>query len=114
MKLCHVVELGSIGYGQRLWALQERLVAARKRGAAPDVLLLCEHPHVVTLGRSGKLDNLRASDELCARWASHFIAPTAAATSPIMGLGNWSAIRSCSSARFAAMWSGTCACWKRP
>jgi len=28
------------------------------------VLLLCEHPHVITLGRSGKLQNLRASDAL--------------------------------------------------
>ena len=27
----------------------------------PDVLLLCEHPHVITLGRNGKLANLRAS-----------------------------------------------------
>ena len=71
MKLCHVVELGSIGYGEA-WALQERLVAARKRDAAPDVLLLCEHPHVVTLGRSGKLDNLRASDELLRQMAVTF------------------------------------------
>ena len=43
------------------WELQRRLVAARKAGAVPDVLLLCEHPHVITLGRSGKLANLRAS-----------------------------------------------------
>ena len=63
MKTCHVVELGVIGYAEA-WALQERLVAARKRSGAPDVLLLCEHPHVVTLGRSGKLENLRASDAL--------------------------------------------------
>ena len=40
------------------------LVAARKAGAIPDVLLLCEHPHVITLGRSGKLANLRASDQM--------------------------------------------------
>src|ERR1700722_5031503 len=63
MKHCHVVELGVIGYAEA-WALQERLVAARKRSAAPDALLLCEHPHVITLGRSGKLENLRASDAL--------------------------------------------------
>jgi lipoyl(octanoyl) transferase len=63
MKRCYVVELGVIGYAEA-WALQERLVSARKRGSAPDVLLLCEHPHVITLGRSGKLDNLRTSDAL--------------------------------------------------
>ena len=43
------------------WELQRRVVAARKAGAVPDVLLLCEHPHVITLGRNGKLANLRAS-----------------------------------------------------
>jgi lipoyl(octanoyl) transferase len=63
MKRCHVVELGVIGYAEA-WALQERLVAARKRGDAPDVLLLCEHPPVITLGRSGKIENLRVSDAL--------------------------------------------------
>lgn len=63
MRICHVIELDVIDYAEA-WALQERLVAARKRGTAPDVLLLCEHPHVVTLGRSGKLENLRASDAL--------------------------------------------------
>ena len=54
-KICRVVDLGRIGYAEA-FALQQRLVAARKAGAAPDVLLLCEHPHVLTLGRSGKLE----------------------------------------------------------
>jgi lipoyl(octanoyl) transferase len=62
-RICRVVDLGTIGYAKAL-ALQQRLVAARKAGMAPDVLLLCEHPHVLTLGRSGKLEHLRASDEL--------------------------------------------------
>ena len=43
--------------------LQRRLVAARKAAALPDVLLLCEHPHVITLGRNGKLANLRVSPD---------------------------------------------------
>src|ERR1019366_8374378 len=47
-------------YG-KAWDLQRRLVAARKAGAVSDVLLLCEHAHVITLGRSGKIENLRAS-----------------------------------------------------
>jgi lipoyl(octanoyl) transferase len=62
MKKGLVVDLGLVEYGAALeW--QRRLVAARKAGAVPDVLLLCEHPHVITLGRSGKLANLRASDQ---------------------------------------------------
>ena len=40
------------------------MVAARKAAAVPDVLLLCEHPHVITLGRNGKIGNLRASDRM--------------------------------------------------
>jgi lipoyl(octanoyl) transferase len=60
-KNCLTVELGLIGYAEA-WALQKRIVVARKADAIPDVLLLCEHPHVITLGRSGKRGNLLASD----------------------------------------------------
>ena len=63
MKTCLVVDLGLVEYGAA-WELQRRVVAARKAAAVPDVLLLCEHPHVITLGRNGKLTNLRASSEL--------------------------------------------------
>ena len=63
MKTGLVVDLGLVEYGAAC-KLQRRLVAARKAGAVPDVLLLCEHPHVITLGRNGKLGNLRASDQV--------------------------------------------------
>jgi lipoyl(octanoyl) transferase len=63
MKTGLVVHLGHVEYGAA-WELQRRLVAARKAGAVPDVLLLCQHPHVITLGRNGKLENLRASDQV--------------------------------------------------
>ena len=63
MKELLVVDLGLVEYGAA-WELQRRVAAARKAGAIPDVLLLCEHPHVITLGRSGKISNLRAPGEL--------------------------------------------------
>src|SRR6266853_3646177 len=63
MKTGLVVDLGVMEYGAA-WELQRRIVAARKAGGVPDVLLLCEHPHVITLGRNGKLANLRASDHV--------------------------------------------------
>jgi lipoyl(octanoyl) transferase len=63
MKTGLVVHVGLVEYGAAR-ELQRRLVAARKAGAVPDVLLLCEHPHVITLGRNGKLGNLRASDHV--------------------------------------------------
>ncbi len=63
MKTCLVTELGLAEYGSAR-ALEERLVAARKAGAIPDVLLLCEHPHVITQGRNGRPEHLLASRRL--------------------------------------------------
>ena len=71
MKECWVVDLGLVGY-QPAWDLQRRLVAARKAGAVPDVLLLCEHPHVITLGRNGKREHLHASDQLLRQMGVEF------------------------------------------
>ncbi len=62
-KTCWVVELGLMAY-QPAFDLQRRIVAARKSGAVPDVLLLCEHPHVITLGRNGRQEHLLASAHL--------------------------------------------------
>lgn len=44
--------------------LQQRLVAARKAGAIDDVFLLCEHHHVITLGRNASQENLLASEHV--------------------------------------------------
>jgi len=63
MKSCTTIDLGTIAYGEAA-ALQQRLVAVRKAGAAPDLLLFCEHPHVITLGRNGKPEHLRVSEDL--------------------------------------------------
>ncbi|MBI3405314.1 MAG: lipoyl(octanoyl) transferase LipB [Acidobacteria bacterium] len=63
MKECWAVELGLMGYSAA-WDLQRRVVAGRKANHIPDVLLLCEHPHVITLGRNGKREHLLASEHL--------------------------------------------------
>src|SRR5579862_6991594 len=63
MNECPVVDLGMIGY-EAAWALQRRIVAARKLSLVPDVLLLCEHPHVITLGRNGRSEHLLAPEQL--------------------------------------------------
>src|SRR5213594_4771107 len=58
-----MVDLGLMGYAEA-WALQKRVVGARKAHAMEDVLLLCEHPHVITQGRNGKRENLLASEHV--------------------------------------------------
>jgi lipoyl(octanoyl) transferase len=63
MKSCFIVDVGLIAYAEA-WELQKRLVTARKNGAIEDVLLLCEHPHVITLGRNGKREHLLASEQV--------------------------------------------------
>ena len=62
-KDCWLIDLGLIAYAPAC-ELQRRTVEARKSGAIPDMLFLCEHPHVITLGRNGKLENLRASERV--------------------------------------------------
>jgi lipoyl(octanoyl) transferase len=63
MSECWTVDLGRIGY-ERAWDLQKRIVAARKLALIPDVLLLCEHPHVITMGRNGRSEHLLASEQM--------------------------------------------------
>jgi lipoyl(octanoyl) transferase len=63
MRSCLTIDLGLIAYAEA-WELQKRVVAARKAGAIDDVLLFCEHPHVITLGRSGKRANLLAGENV--------------------------------------------------
>ena len=63
MNACSIVDLGLIPYAEA-WELQKRVVAARKAGAIEDVLLFCEHSHVITLGRSGNRANLLAGENI--------------------------------------------------
>src|SRR6267378_1646994 len=63
MTTCLTIDLGLIGYAEA-YALQKRIVAARKAGAIEDVLLLCEHPHVITQGRNGKREHLLAGENV--------------------------------------------------
>jgi len=62
-KTCWLIDLGLVAYAQALeW--QDRVVAGRKAGAIPDVVLVCEHPHVITLGRNGRREHLLGSKRL--------------------------------------------------
>jgi lipoyl(octanoyl) transferase len=52
-----LLDLGTREYGE-VWALQRDLVAARQRDEIADTLVLVEHPHVITAGRSAHRENL--------------------------------------------------------
>jgi lipoyl(octanoyl) transferase len=59
------IYLGRVDYGEAL-RLQQELVALRQAGRIDNVLLLLEHPPVLTLGRNASRSNILASDELLA------------------------------------------------
>ena len=63
MTTCLTIDLGLIGYADA-YALQKRTIAARKADAIEDVLLLCQHPHVITQGRNGKREHLLAGESV--------------------------------------------------
>lgn len=47
-----VRRLGVVPY-REAWAMQQELAAARRAGPIPDTVLLLQHPHTYTIGRSG-------------------------------------------------------------
>ncbi len=49
------------------FALQQELVQRRTQDLIPDQLLFVEHPHVITIGRNGRLENLLAREEVLSR-----------------------------------------------
>ena len=65
-RLLAVKDLGHMRYLDAL-EIQQHLVAQRKLNQGIDTLLFVEHPHVVTLGRNGKLQHLLASEEVLSR-----------------------------------------------
>lgn len=52
-----LVDLQTRDY-KETWELQRRLVELRAQALVPDVLVLVEHPHVVTMGKSAKPENV--------------------------------------------------------
>ena len=64
--LLHIFHAGRMDYAEALgW--QQRLAALRKQQRIGDVLILVEHPPVLTLGRNAQRGNILASDEELAR-----------------------------------------------
>lgn len=58
MRTCSLIDLGLVPYADAL-ALQRRLATLRADGCVDDILVLVEHPPVITLGRAGRKAHLR-------------------------------------------------------
>jgi lipoyl(octanoyl) transferase len=61
-RACAYADAGLVEYGDA-WNLQRQLVSDRKQGLIDDQLVLAEHPHVITLGRSARREHLLVSRE---------------------------------------------------
>ena len=62
-----VRRLGRVPY-EEAWSFQNGLADARRAGLAADTLILLEHPHTYTIGRSGTRDHVFLDEaELAAR-----------------------------------------------
>lgn len=99
MRECHYRDLGSLGY-QAAFDAQRDLVEQRKQASIPDQLLLLEHPHTITLGRNGHMENLLANNDVLRRAGIEFHAtdrggdityhgPGQAVGYPILDLREW-------------------------
>lgn len=89
--------MGLIPYAEA-YALQKRVVAARKLSGIEDVLLFCEHPHVITQGRNGKKEHMLAGENVLRQKGVEFFetsrggdvtyhGPGQIVTYPILNLG---------------------------
>ena len=89
--------MGLIPYAEA-YALQKRAVAARKLSGIEDVLLFCEHPHVITQGRNGKKEHMLAGENVLRQKGVEFFetsrggdvtyhGPGQIVTYPILNLG---------------------------
>jgi lipoate-protein ligase B len=72
MTTAHLHDLGIIPY-EPAWQLQRRLLEQRADDLIADRILLCEHTQVITMGKSGKKNNLLVSaEELRRRGVDYF------------------------------------------
>ena len=59
----YIIYLGLVDY-KKAWDLQHQLWSRRVNDELPDMLLILEHPHVITLGRRGNRSHLITSPEV--------------------------------------------------
>ncbi len=71
MRTCSLIDLGLVPYAEVL-TLQRRLATLRTEDRLEDILLLMEHPPVITLGRAGQKAHLRVAESSLAALGIEF------------------------------------------
>ncbi len=66
MRSCEILNLGRLDW-REAFRIQQQFVQERQRGEGTDRFIFVEHPHVVTMGRNAKDEQLLAAPELLAR-----------------------------------------------
>lgn len=66
MRSCEILNLGRLDW-REAFGIQQQFVQERQRGEGVDRLIFVEHPHVVTMGRNAKDEQVLATPELLAR-----------------------------------------------
>ena len=104
--------LGRVDY-EPAEALQHRLREQRIAGRIPDMLLLLEHPPVLTIGRGGNAENILASTETLSALGirTHMIGR--GETWPTTDRGRSSATPSWTCETKGATYTATFVVWKR-
>ncbi len=65
-------DLGIVDY-RRAWDIQKEYFNALLSGSGEEVLLLCEHPHVYTLGKSGHANNMLVGEAFLNKIGADFV-----------------------------------------
>jgi lipoate-protein ligase B len=95
----YLVDIDLIEY-RTAWDFQRELIAAKIKSDLPDILILLEHNPVITLGRRGNRQHIRASPEALIAEGINiyhverggevtYHGPGQIVGYPIMNLGNW-------------------------
>lgn len=66
MRRCELLDLGRLSWPEA-FRIQQNFIAKRQRGEGADRFLFVEHPHVVTLGRNAREEQILASPNVLNR-----------------------------------------------
>lgn len=61
-RTARLYDLGFVGDYKKVWDFQKKLLSLRIEGQIPDSVIVVEHSHVLTLGRSSHIENLLVKD----------------------------------------------------